>query len=46
MPSLKVSGAQAVVVVLYVTAFFGSAHLLAISKPDNKWARAWLGLGF
>lgn len=46
MPSLKVSGAAALVTALYVVAIFGALHLLAISKPDNKYARAWLGLGF
>jgi hypothetical protein len=29
-----------------MAATFGTLHLLALSLPDNRWARAWLGLGF
>lgn len=43
---VKVSGANAIIVTLYVIAIFGTLHLLAISKPDSKLSRAWLGLGF
>jgi len=46
LPVLRVSGVFAIVVALYVIAFFGSMHLLAISKPDSKLAQAWIGLGF
>jgi hypothetical protein len=46
VPVLKVSGTFALVIFLYVTVIFGALHLLAISKPENKFFKAWLALGF
>lgn len=46
VPVFRVNGASALVIALYVVALFGAAHLAAISKPDNRIARAWLALGF
>ena len=46
VPVFRISGAGGIVVALYVVAVFGSLHLLAISRPTNKVAKAWLGLGF
>jgi hypothetical protein len=46
IPVLKISGTFALVIFLYVTVIFGALHLLAISKPNNKFFKAWLGLGF
>lgn len=46
VPVLRINGVSAVVVFLYVVAIFGSLHLLAISKPDSKLAKAWLSLNF
>jgi hypothetical protein len=43
-PHFHVSGTHALVVILYVMAFFGAAKLLAMSLPDNKVAQAWLAL--
>lgn len=45
VPVFRISGAGGIVVALYVVAVFGSLHLLAISKPDNSWSQAYLGLG-
>ena len=30
----------------FIVAFFGAAHLLAMSHPDNLVAKSWLSLGF
>lgn len=46
VPVFKVGGSQAIVTFLYVVVMFGSAHLLATSLPNNKYAQAWLSLGF
>jgi hypothetical protein len=46
VPVFKINGANALVTFLYVAVIFGSLHLLAISKPDNKVSKAWLALGF
>lgn len=46
IPVVKVSGTVAVMVFLYVVVIFGSLHLLAISHPGNKYAQAWIALGF
>lgn len=46
IPVIKVSGTVAIMVTLYVIVVFGSLHLLAISKPQSKWAQAWIALGF
>lgn len=46
MPSFHLSGMQGVCIFLFVVATFGSLHLLCASAPDNRFAKAWLGLGF
>lgn len=46
VPVFRVGGTSGLVIALYVIAFFGAMHLLAISKPDNKIAQAWISLGF
>ena len=46
IPAFKIGGLQAAVLFLYVVAIFGSLHLLAISHPEWRWSKAWLGLGF
>lgn len=30
----------------FIVAFFGAAHLLAVSHADNLVAKSWLSLGF
>jgi len=46
IPVLKISFTQTLVIFLTVTVVFGSLHLLAISKPENRFFKAWLALGF
>lgn len=46
IPVLKISGTVALIVFLYVVVIFGTLHLLALSKPDSKFAKAWVLLGF
>ena len=46
IPTLKVSFTQTLIIFLTVTVVFGALHLLAISKPNNKFFKAWLALGF
>lgn len=46
VPVFRINGASAIVVALYVAVVFGALHLLAISKPDNRLAKAWIALGF
>lgn len=46
VPVFRVNGSNAIVTFLYVAVMFGALHLLAISKPNTKLARAWLALGF
>lgn len=46
IPTLRVSGAAAIVTALYVVAIFGTLHLVAISHPNSRFGRAWLALGF
>lgn len=46
VPVFRVNGTNAFVVFLYVFVMFGALHLLAISKPSNKVAQAYLALGF
>lgn len=46
IPVLKISGTVALIIFLYTVVLFGSAHLLAISKPQSKLAQAWILLGF
>ena len=46
VPVLKVSFTQTVIIILTVTVVFGALHLLAISKPENRFFKAWLALGF
>ena len=46
IPVMRVSGAFAFIVFLYVVVVFGSLHLLAISKPDWTISKVILGLGF
>ncbi len=46
IPVMKISGTVALIIFLYVVVIFGTLHLLALSKPDSKWAKAWILLGF
>jgi len=46
VPVFRINGASAIVTFLYVVVLFGALHLLAISKPTNRVAAAWLSLGF
>lgn len=46
VPVFRISGANAIVTFLYVATIFGALHLLAISKPESRWSKAWLSLGF
>lgn len=46
MPHFHLSGMQGVILFLYVVAVFGALHLAASSAPENRYARAWLALGF
>lgn len=46
IPVLKISGTVALIIFLYVTVLFGTLHLVALSKPDSKLAKAWVLLGF
>jgi hypothetical protein len=39
-----VSGTQAIVTLLIVIVGLGSIKMLALQKPDNKFAQAWLSL--
>lgn len=46
IPVLKISGTVALIIVLYSVVIFGTLHLLALSYPQSKWAKAWILLGF
>jgi len=46
IPVLKISGTVALVIFLYVTILFGTLHLVALSYPNSKFAKAWIALGF
>lgn len=46
VPVFRISGSNAIVTFIYVAVIFGALHLLAISHPENKLAKAWLSLGF
>ena len=46
MPTLRIGGMSAIVLLLYMAAVFGSLHLLAVSTPDAMLSKAWLALGF
>lgn len=46
VPVFRVNGSNAVVTFLYVAVMFGALHLLAISKPNSRFAQAWMSLGF
>lgn len=46
VPVFKINGITAITVALYVVIIFGTLHLLALSFPDSKWAKAWILLGF
>ena len=46
IPVLKVSGTVAIMIALYVIVIFGTLHLVALSYPDSKLAKAWILLGF
>lgn len=45
-PHVHVNWRAALPVVLVVIAFFGSAHLAALSAPNTKASQVWLALGF
>lgn len=46
IPVLKISGTVALIIFLYTVVMFGTLHLVAISNPDSKFAKAWIALGF
>jgi len=46
IPVLKISGTVALIILLYTVVLFGTAHLLALSKPQSKLSQAWILLGF
>lgn len=46
MPSLRIGGTSGIVLLLYMIAIFGALHLLALSAPNSRLAKSWLGLGF
>jgi len=46
IPAFKLGGMQAMVLFLYVVVMFGALHLLAISHPEWRFSKWWLGLGF
>lgn len=46
IPAFRIGGTHALVIFLYVFVMFGALHLLAISYPTNKLARAIIALGF
>lgn len=46
IPVLKISGTVALIIFLYVTILFGTLHLVALSYPNSKLAKAWVLLGF
>lgn len=46
VPVFRINGSNAIITFLYVAVIFGALHLLAVSKPDNKIAQAWIALGF
>ena len=46
VPVLKISFAQTLIIFLTVVIVFGALHLLAVSKPENKFFKSWLALGF
>lgn len=46
VPVFRINGSNAIITFLYVAVIFGALHLLAVSKPNNKIAQAWIALGF
>jgi hypothetical protein len=46
IPVLKISGTVALIIFLYTVVMFGTLHLVALSQPNAKWAKAWILLGF
>lgn len=46
VPVFRISGAGGIVVALYVLAIFGTLHLVAISRPESRFAKTLLALGF
>ena len=46
IPVLKISGTVALIIFLYVTILFGTLHLLALTYPQSRAAKAWVLLGF
>lgn len=46
VPHFHLSGANAVVLFLYIVAVFGGLHMVAASFPESQFSRAWLKLGF
>ena len=46
MPSFNIGGMSGIILVLYMVAIFGTAHLLALSFPDATISKSWRALGF
>lgn len=44
-PHVHISPVHGVATVAFVVAVFGTAHLLCLSN-DNRFTRAWVGMGF
>lgn len=45
-PHVHVGAVHVGAAVLGTVAVFGTLHLLALTAPNNRVARAWIGLGF
>lgn len=45
-PHVHLSAVHAIAVLALVVALFGTAHLIALSHPDNRLGRALIALGF
>lgn len=45
-PHVHMGAVSILTPVVTVVAVMGTAHLLALSANDNRFARAWIALGF
>ena len=46
IPAFRIGGTHALVIFLYVFVMFGTLHLIALSYPQSKLAKALFALGF
>jgi hypothetical protein len=44
IPTVRITGAEAIVTLLYVIAMLGALKLVALSYPNARLSRAWLTL--